>query len=43
MAGRNWEGFSNDPYLAGVAMANVSLLWCEEMGLGIWGQRTDVG
>lgn len=22
-AGRNWEGFSNDPYLAGVAMSNV--------------------
>lgn len=22
-AGRNWEGFSNDPYLAGVAMANT--------------------
>lgn len=21
--GRNWEGFSNDPYLSGVAMANV--------------------
>ncbi|TAQ89066.1 hypothetical protein B7494_g2649 [Chlorociboria aeruginascens] len=23
VAGRNWEGFSNDPYLAGIAMANT--------------------
>lgn len=23
VAGRNWEGFSNDPYLAGVGMANT--------------------
>lgn len=23
VAGRNWEGFSNDPYLSGVAMANT--------------------
>ena len=22
-AGRNWEGFSPDPYLTGIAMANV--------------------
>lgn len=22
--GRNWEGFSNDPYLSGIAMAHVS-------------------
>jgi hypothetical protein len=25
-AGRNWEGFSNDPYLSGVGMANVRRL-----------------
>lgn len=25
VAGRNWEGFSNDPYLAGAGMSNVSL------------------
>jgi len=24
--GRNWEGFSNDPYLASVAMAQVRLV-----------------
>lgn len=25
-AGRNWEGFSNDPYLSGSGMTNVSFL-----------------
>jgi beta-glucosidase len=27
--GRNWEGFSNDPYLAGVGMVNVwrAVIW----------------
>jgi hypothetical protein len=35
VAGRNWEGFSNDPYLAGVGMAEVSSPRFQSSGVSI--------